>query len=102
MPSLAKTSVTFHQVERNDHVLAQPTVAGHANTLLCLPSEPTSTQAVQMSDSPPIPEWTDHNVSDPGVTLLQALVYTIGAVLVAAASVVVLRRRHRSKLTGAA
>jgi hypothetical protein len=49
-----------------------------------------------MADSPAPPEWTDHNVSDPGVTLLQVLVYTLGAVALVAASVAVLRRRRRS------
>jgi hypothetical protein len=48
-----------------------------------------------MTDLPAVPDWTDHNVSDPGVTLLQALVYTVGAVVLAAASVAVLTRRRR-------
>ena len=49
-----------------------------------------------MADSLPLPAWSDHNVSDPGVTLLQALAYTLGAVTLVAASVVMLRSRGRS------
>jgi hypothetical protein len=55
-----------------------------------------------MTDSTGVPDWTDHNVSDPGVTLLQAVVYTIGAVVLVSASVAVLRRRRRSRTTQAA
>ncbi len=32
------------------------------------------------------PEWTDHNVSDPGITLLQVLVYALPAVVVGVAA----------------
>ena len=40
--------------------------------------------------------WTDHNVHDPGVTLVQVLVYTIGAVaLVAVSAAVVWLKRHK-------
>lgn len=49
-----------------------------------------------MADSSAPPAWTDHNLHDPGVTLLQLLVYTIGAVALVAASAVVLRGRRRS------
>jgi hypothetical protein len=55
-----------------------------------------------MTDSAATPDWTDHNVSDPGVTLLQALVYTIGPVVLVAAAVAVLRRRRSSGTTRAA
>jgi hypothetical protein len=41
--------------------------------------------------------WTDHNVSDPGITLLQALVYAIGAVGLAIATVAFIRRRGSSR-----
>jgi hypothetical protein len=64
-----------------------------------LASNPTSTQAVRMTDSTALPEWTDHNVSDPGITLVQAIAYTIGAVVLAAAATVVLRRRRRAGST---
>ena len=40
--------------------------------------------------------WSDHDVSDPGVTLLQVLMYTLGAVALVAASVAVFRRGRRS------
>jgi hypothetical protein len=48
-----------------------------------------------MDDSPAQPAWSDHNVSDPGVTLLQVLAYTLGAVALVAASAAVLRSRRR-------
>jgi hypothetical protein len=41
--------------------------------------------------------WTDHNVSDPGVTLLQALVYGIGALGLTAATVAFVRLRRASR-----
>ncbi len=40
-------------------------------------------------------EWTDHNVSDPGITLLQVLVYALPAVVVGVAALVVVARRSR-------
>jgi hypothetical protein len=49
-----------------------------------------------MGNSSASPEWTEHDVSDPGITLLQALVYAVGAVVLVAASATVLRRRRRS------
>ena len=49
-----------------------------------------------MADSPAPAAWSDHNVSDPGVTLLQVLMYTIGAVALVAASAAVFRTRRRS------
>ena len=49
-----------------------------------------------MADSPAPPAWSDHNVSDPGVTLLQVLAYTLGAVALVAASVVMFRSRRRT------
>jgi MYXO-CTERM domain-containing protein len=49
-----------------------------------------------MTDSTAAPRWTDHNVSDPGITLVQALAYTIGAVVLAAAAAAVFRRRRRA------
>jgi hypothetical protein len=49
-----------------------------------------------MTDRTATPHWTDHNVSDPGITLLRALVYVLGAVLVTAGSAVVLRRRRHA------
>ncbi len=61
-----------------------------------LVDSPTSLQAVQMADSPAPGAWSDHNVSDPGVTLLQVLAYTVGAVALVAASVGVFRTRRRS------
>ena len=50
----------------------------------------------QMADSPAPGAWSDHNVSDPGVTLLQVLAYTLGAVALVAATVAVFRSRRRS------
>jgi MprA protease rhombosortase-interaction domain-containing protein len=52
-----------------------------------------------MTDSTAVPQWTDHNVSDPGITLVQALMYTIGAVVLAAAGAAVFRRRRRAGST---
>jgi hypothetical protein len=49
-----------------------------------------------MADSSAPPGWTDHNVHDPGVTLLQVLVYTLGAVALVAVSAAVVRSRRRS------
>jgi hypothetical protein len=47
-----------------------------------------------VTDSPP--EWTDHDVSDPGVTLLQLVVYAVGAITLASAAAVILRKRRRA------
>jgi hypothetical protein len=41
-------------------------------------------------------QWTDHNVSDPGVTLFQLLVYAVGAITLASAATVFLRKRRRA------
>jgi hypothetical protein len=49
-----------------------------------------------MAHSSAPPAWSDHNVSDPGVTLLQVLAYTLGAGALVAASVAVFRSRRRS------
>ncbi len=38
--------------------------------------------------------WTDHNVHDPGITLLQAVLYTLGAVGLVVASVAFIRARR--------
>jgi hypothetical protein len=46
---------------------------------------------------PTLTGWTDHNVSDPGITLLQALVYAIGAVGLAIATVALIRTRRNSR-----
>ena len=47
-----------------------------------------------MSD-PSQPRWTDHDVSDPGITLLEALAYGLGLLAVAGAATALVRRRHR-------
>jgi hypothetical protein len=39
--------------------------------------------------------WTDHNVHDPGVTLVELLVYTLGAVGLVAMSAALITRRRR-------
>ena len=58
-------------------------------------------QAGSMANSSIPPAWTDHNVHDPGVTLLQVLAYTLGALaLVAASGAVIGRRRRRSMTAG--
>jgi hypothetical protein len=44
---------------------------------------------------PEAPEWTDHDVSDPGITLLQALLYAVPAVVFGLVAVVVVTRRRR-------
>jgi nitrate reductase gamma subunit len=50
-----------------------------------------------MSDSSSSPTWTDHDVSDPGITLLQALVYVLGGLtVVAGGTALVWRRLHRT------
>jgi hypothetical protein len=41
--------------------------------------------------------WTDHNASDPGFTLVQTLVYSIGAVGLAIATVAFIRTRRNSR-----
>lgn len=33
------------------------------------------------NDDASVPEWTDHDVSDPGVTLLQAIAYSVTALV---------------------
>jgi hypothetical protein len=53
-------------------------------------------QAVAMANSHDAPEWTDHNVHDPGITVLEAVAYTIGTAAFLAVSVVALRHWHRS------
>jgi hypothetical protein len=45
------------------------------------------------------PDWTDHDVSDPGVTLLEVLAYTLGALGVATATITFLRRRRTSGIS---
>jgi hypothetical protein len=52
--------------------------------------------AVHMAESTAM-DWTDHDVSDPGITLLQALVYAIGALGLTTATVVLIRRRRNSR-----
>jgi len=49
-----------------------------------------------MADRPVPATWSDHDVSDPGITLLQVLAVAVGAVAVVAASVALSRRRRRS------
>jgi hypothetical protein len=46
--------------------------------------------------SGPARSWTDHNVHDPGVTLLEALVYGLSALGVVVTGRVVLRRWRAS------
>jgi hypothetical protein len=58
-------------------------------------------QAVRMGASPTPPEWSDHDVSDPGVTLLEVVVYTLGAVALVAAATAMFSRRRRSGSTDA-
>jgi hypothetical protein len=41
-------------------------------------------------------DWTDHNVHDPGITLLELVAYSIGALGFATATVALRRRRRRS------
>jgi uncharacterized protein (TIGR03382 family) len=50
-----------------------------------------------MANSQVAPDWTDHNVHDPGITLLEALAYTMGTAAFLAVSVAALRRRRRSR-----
>jgi hypothetical protein len=45
-----------------------------------------------MTDSPP---WTDHNTHDPGITILEALAYSVAALLGTAVVVRMVRRRRR-------
>jgi hypothetical protein len=49
-----------------------------------------------MTESSAPPRWTDHNAHDPGITLLQALVYAVGAIALVVVSAAVVRRRCRS------
>lgn len=53
-----------------------------------------------MSDFSSSPDWTDHDVGDPGVTLLGALVYGLAAFTLVAGATAVVRRRRRER-TGA-
>jgi hypothetical protein len=34
-----------------------------------------------MTETPPAPAWTDHNTSDPGITFLEVLAYSIAALV---------------------
>ena len=43
------------------------------------------------------PSWTDHNSSDPGITILEALVYSLAALGVTATTVALARRRRRAR-----
>ena len=43
------------------------------------------------------PAWTDHNVHDPGITLLEALAYTLGVAALVAVSVAAVRNRRHSR-----
>jgi hypothetical protein len=52
--------------------------------------------AVDMAESTAM-DWTDHDVSDPGITLLQALVYAIGALGLTTATMVLIKRRRNSR-----
>ena len=58
--------------------------------------------AVHTGESAAPVEWTDHNVHDPGVTLLQVVAYTLGVAALAVASVGVFRGRRRSAESTAA
>jgi hypothetical protein len=40
------------------------------------------------------PTWTDHDVHDPGITRLQAVVYAVGAAGLVVASVAFIRSRR--------
>lgn len=33
-----------------------------------------------MTENPPAPAWTDHNTSDPGITVLEVLAYSYSGV----------------------
>jgi hypothetical protein len=55
-----------------------------------------------MGASPAPPAFSDHNVSDPGVTLLQVVAYTLGAAALVAASVALFSGRRRSGAPNAA
>jgi hypothetical protein len=59
-------------------------------------------QAVRMGASPPLTTSTDHDVSDPGVTLLQVVTCTVGVLALVAVAVAMLRGRRRSGDTNAA
>ena len=43
------------------------------------------------------PAWTDHNVHDPGITLLEALAYTMGVAALIARSVAAVGNRRHSR-----
>ena len=62
---------------------------------LALPPKVVIDRTEAMTDSPITPSWTDHDVSDPGVTLLEALAYAIGAAALIAVTTAVIRRRRR-------
>ena len=47
-----------------------------------------------MTDTPP---WTDHNVSDPGITMLEVLAYSITALFATTVVVRTVRRRRRRR-----
>lgn len=51
---------------------------------------------MRRTSPPPAPDWTDHNASDPGVTLLQLLVYALAAFAAGRAVVAVWWRRTRA------
>ncbi len=37
-----------------------------------------------MTEDPPAPMWTDHNTSDPGITVLEVLAYSVVALIAVA------------------
>jgi hypothetical protein len=53
-------------------------------------------QALRMADATAPPAWTDRNDHDPGVTLLEVLAYTLGALAFVAVSAALVRSRRRA------
>jgi hypothetical protein len=93
-------------VERDDLVddLHAIIVAATVGPVLTrsLVEDPMRVQAVRMGVSQPLPTSSEHNVSDPGVTLLQVVTYTVGALALVAVAVAMLRGRRRAGDTNAA
>lgn len=50
-----------------------------------------------MTEIPPAPVWTDYNTSDPGITVLEVLAYSVAALVGVALVSVWCRRGRRTR-----
>ena len=87
---------TAHSTLSTNHFAGSRRTATSMSTTRTSERETVERQAVRMGASPAPPPLSDHNVSDPGVTLLQVVAYTLGAAVLVAASVALFSGRRRS------